>query len=160
MQHKTSTLVTVGLLAASAAGGAVHFGKTSFIKDLSLPNEDVTPGVVVTTNKDKVCEKGYAGTVRHVTDSEKNKVYSLYGIKTHKPGEYEVDHLISLELGGSNDIKNLWPQPYQGEWNAHMKDRLENKLHQMVCEGTITLEEAQKEISENWIGAYEKYISN
>jgi hypothetical protein len=40
-----------------------------------------------------------------------------------------VDHLIPLELGGSNDIANLWPQSYVTVWNAHMKDRLENRLN-------------------------------
>lgn len=125
-----------------------------------MPNPKLTPGAVLTTDKDKICEKGYAQTVRHVPESEKKKVYSSYGIRSHKPGEYEVDHLISLELGGSNDQKNLWPQPYSGNWNAHQKDALENKLHQMVCEGLINIEEAQKEISTNWVAAYEKYISN
>lgn len=125
-----------------------------------MPDPKLTPGVVLTTDKDKICEKGYSQTVRHVTQSEKDRVYSSYGIRSHKPGEYEVDHLISLELGGSNDQKNLWPQPYSGNWNAHQKDALENKLHQMVCEGLITIEEAQKEISTNWVAAYEKYISN
>lgn len=126
-----------------------------------LPDLQKTPGVAFKdVTAEDVCVRGYAGKVRNVPSSLKRQVFLNYGIRTHKPGEYEVDHLVSLELGGRNDIENLWPQPYAGTWNAHMKDALENKLHRMVCEGTITLEEAQKAISENWIEAYEKYISN
>ncbi|MFM9735729.1 HNH endonuclease, partial [Streptomyces niveiscabiei] len=77
---------------------------------------------------------------------------------SHKPGDYEVDHIISLELGGSNDIKNLWPQPYHGLWNAHMKDKLENKLNEMVKTNQIELADAQKAISTDWVGAYLKYV--
>src|SRR5262249_28241155 len=85
--------------------------------------------------------------------------YAAYGITSHQPREYEVDHLISLELGGSNSIKNLWPQSYLTQpYNAHVKDVLENKLHKMVCDGTIDLRTAQREIATNWIEAYRKYV--
>jgi hypothetical protein len=73
----------------------------------------------------------------------KRQVYAEYGITSHAPGEFEVDHLISLELGGSNSIRNLWPQSYRTQpWNARVKDRVENKLHQMVCKGEIDLKTA------------------
>ncbi len=120
----------------------------------------MTPGVALQVTKEQICVKGYAQSVRNVTQTEKNQVYKRYGITSHKPGAFEIDHDISLELGGSNDLENLWPQSYSGDWNAHLKDKLENKLHEMVCEGPITLEEAQREISTDWIAAYEKYISN
>jgi hypothetical protein len=72
-----------------------------------------------------VCIPGYAKSVRHVSGRTKAAVCAEYGIAAHQPGEYEIDHLISLELGGSNDIKNLWPESYRTEpWNAHVKDRL------------------------------------
>ena len=54
---------------------------------------------------------------------------------------------------------NLSPKPYDGDWNAHDKDRLENEFKKMVCvDKTITLEEAQCEISTEWIAAYKEYI--
>ena len=70
-----------------------------------------------------------------------------------------VDPLISLELGGSNDKKNLWPQPYQGEnMNAHVKDRLESWRHGEICAGRMPLNQAQQEISSNWVDALKKHL--
>jgi hypothetical protein len=87
------------------------------------------------------CTPGYTKTVRDVPQSLKNQVYRQYGITSRQPREYEIDHLISLELGGSNSIRNLWPQSYITEpLNAHVKDRLENKLHELVCSGQLPLE--------------------
>lgn len=69
----------------------------------------------------------------------------------------EVDHLIPLELGGSNRISNLWPERLDGEWNAHEKDELEGRLHRLVCAGKVDLETAQRAIATDWIAAYKEY---
>ena len=70
-----------------------------------------------------------------------------------------MDHLISLELGGSNSIRNLWPESRRTQpWNAWVKDALENKLHRMVCTGQLDLKVAQHDIATNWIAAYKKYF--
>jgi hypothetical protein len=72
---------------------------------------------------------------------------------------YEGDHLISLEIGGDpRSPDNLWPEPYFGQWNARVKDQLENKLHDMVCKGTITLTDAQAAIATDWVAAYQKFV--
>ena len=68
-----------------------------------------------------------------------------------------MDHLISLELGGSNRLNNLWPEPYDITWNAHVKDRLENRLHELVCTGQLDLMTAQRAIATDWISAYKRY---
>lgn len=123
-----------------------------------LPNPSLTPGDVFEVTSADVCVSGYATKVRDVPDAVKNQVYQEYGILSHQPGAYEVDHLISLELGGSNSIKNLWPEPYYGDWNAHVKDKLEDKLHVLVCNGGLDLQTAQQAISTDWVAAYLKYI--
>jgi hypothetical protein len=90
----------------------------------------------------------------------KREVYREYGITSHGPGDYEIDHLISLELGGSNSIKNLWPESHRtSPWNAQVKDRLEDKLHELVCSGHLDIKTAQQAIASNWIEAYKKYVS-
>jgi hypothetical protein len=127
----------------------------------SLPNPSLSPGDTIPGAGALLCTPGYSKSVRHVSGSTKHKVYEEYGITSRKPAEYEVDHLISLELGGSNDIQNLWPQSYVTQpWNAHKKDVLENKLHQLVCSGQIPLHQAQYEIAHDWIAAYKKYVGN
>ena len=90
----------------------------------------------------------------NVPQAEKDAVYQSYGLAGNHTGYCdtqqgcEVDHLISLELGGSNDQTNLWPQPYQGTpLNAHVKDQLENFLHAQTCAGNIALDQAQQEIA-------------
>ena len=124
------------------------------------PDPNMTPGVFISdATVDKICVKGYSSQVRHVTDGQKNEVFREYNIQ--RDGEnYEVDHLISLELGGSNDTKNLWPQSYHGIWGARVKDGLENKLHELVCDGKVSLRDAQYDISHDWIKAYCKYMNN
>jgi hypothetical protein len=129
----------------------------SFIK----PDPKLTPGVVdPSATVEKICTPGYTAKVRNVPASVKKKVFAEYDIDPTSD-KFEVDHLISLELGGSNDIKNLWPQSYTTQpLNAHHKDVLENKLHKMICSKKITIKEAQKAISTDWVKAYNQYIGN
>ena len=104
-----------------------------------------------------MCTSGYASSVRDVPDSEKEAVYARYGIP-HVPYQHEVDHLVSLELGGSNAITNLWPEPYAGRWGARTKDVLENRLHDLVCAGAVQLAYAQRIEAHNWVAAYRRYV--
>jgi hypothetical protein len=65
----------------------------------------------------------------------------------------EIDHLIPLELGGADDVKNLWPQPAP---DYKYKDKLENELHRLVCSGKVSLSAAQDEIKTDWTLSYRK----
>jgi hypothetical protein len=122
-----------------------------------MPRHGLTPGAVLTTSAATVCVSGYSSRVRDVPDSEKELAYARYGI-AHVPYAHEVDHLISLELGGSNVITNLWPEPYAGRWGARTKDTLENKLHDLVCVGAMKLRHAQRIEGANWVAAYKMYV--
>ena len=96
---------------------------------------------------------------RVIPASVRQKVFESYGLPHARPDAYEVDYLITPELGGSADIRNLWPEPYaRTVWNAHVKDELEDRLHEMVCDGSLDLETAQHDIASNWIAAYKKYF--
>ena len=75
------------------------------------------------------------------------------------PACYEEDHLISLELGGHpTSAANLWAEPWFGAWNARVKDRLENRLHRLVCDGTLSLRDAQEAVATDWVAAYQRFV--
>jgi hypothetical protein len=165
-----SGLVLLALLALAACVGAVNrttsgiqqthqFGvqtKTSgCVASSDLPDSACTPGALIAgVTKEQICQPGYASSVRNVPASEKAAVYAEYGIASHFPGQYEVDHLVSLELGGSNDIANLWPEAASPTPGFHQKDQVENYLHDQVCSGAISLSQAQIEIATNWMQVY------
>jgi hypothetical protein len=123
----------------------------------SLPDSRLTPGDTLRVTKADICTPGYTKVVRAVPSAVKRQVYAAYGRSRRKGVCCEVDHLISLELGGSNRLANLWPEPYDITWNAHVKDRLENRLHELVCTGQLDLATAQRAIATDWIEAYKRY---
>ena len=125
----------------------------------------VTPGVVRTLSKTDVCEGGSTKQFRHTTEAMKTAAYAEYGVDknyplpgagsgTFKAPLYEIDHLIPLELGGADELENLWPQPFYQHPGAHEKDVLENFLHREVCVGKMDLQEAQRTIATDWYSAY------
>ena len=123
------------------------------------PIQSMTPGVVNgNASIEVICTPGYSRSARNVSTKTKKEVFHRYGIDPKKD-RYEIDHLIPLELGGSNDIKNLWPESYTTTpFNAYKKDALENKLHDLVCADKITLHEARQSISVDWVKAYHDYV--
>ena len=120
-----------------------------------LPDPICSPGDVLSVDPDEVCVTGYSATVRSVSEKKKNQVYSDYGVVSRTTGEYEMDHIIPLELGGSNDVKNLFPQPAEPRLGFHEKDRVENWLHDQVCNHGMPIKQAQEVIARNWTEAYE-----
>lgn len=122
-----------------------------------MPDPALTPGAVLTTNAARVCVRGYSAGVRDVPQSEKEAVYARYGV-ADVPYKHEVDHLVSLEVGGSNAIRNLWPEPYAGRWGARTKDVLEDRLHELVCDGRLGLRSAQRIEAADWVLAYRRYV--
>lgn len=128
--------------------------------DNALPDGACTPGAVfASATKEQICTSGYASSVRNVTTAEKNQVYAEYGVQERTPGEYEIDHLVSLELGGSNDIANLWPEAAEPRPGFHEKDQVENFLHDQICAGTISVQEAQYQIATNWLDVFTRRVS-
>ena len=141
-----------------------------------MPKPELTPGAVAITDEAKLCSQGFrTRDERHVTDKIKHEVFAKYGTAqgegicayrayTTKSGKKakeccEIDHLVSLELGGSNDVENLWPQPYTQHPGAHEKDVIEGWLNRQVCIAhTMTLAEAQQSIKEDWYAAYTKML--
>lgn len=150
--------------AVPPAGVSVVPTPDSLVAQHILPDRAKTPGETRgPLPLSELCRSGHATHVRReLSDGEwiklKRVVYARYGITHHQRGEYEVDHLISLELNGSNGLSNLFPQTQRTLWSAAVKDRLENVLHKNVCRGEMTLEAADTAIATNWIEAYKRYV--
>jgi hypothetical protein len=103
-------------------------------------NPDVTQANIRST----ICRRGWTDTIRppvSYTNALKTKQMRQYG-ETGSLSDYQEDHLISLELGGSpTDPRNLWPEPYP---RAADVDKIENELNSEVCSGQLTLAQAQQ----------------
>jgi hypothetical protein len=123
------------------------------------PDPTLTPGATLEVTRQELCGSAYRSPARVIPITLKRRIFDRYGLSPYAVG-YNVDHLIPVRLGGSNSPNNLWPQPLSGEWNYHMKNRLERRLYKMVCSQTITLETAQQELARDWVSAYKKYITN
>lgn len=132
--------------------------KTPHSVPLSFPEASLTPGAVATVSAEQVCDSPRPKN-RTVPVSLQRKVFEEYGILGAEPRAYEVDYLITPALGGTDDIRNLWPQSNSSAvWNARVKDALEDRLHDLVCHGNLDLVAAQQDISSDWIAAYKKYF--
>lgn len=129
-----------------------------------LPNPKLTPGAIRTTDAKAICSASFTTRdERHTTAAMKRQVCQAYGIKDcPKAKVVEIDHACPLELGGADEIGNLWVQlaKYKdGSPGYHQKDALENKLHKLVCSGKMTLKDAQSCILTNWIACYKKVMT-
>ena len=125
---------------------------------VSIPEPSLTPGAIATSDRNQVCQSTQPKN-RIVPVSMQRRVFEEYGIAGAEPQAYEVDYLITPALGGADDIRNLWPQSNSSAvWNARVKDALEDRLRELVCEGSLDLASAQHDISLDWIAAYRKYF--
>lgn len=129
----------------------------ALIREGAIPRRDLTPGAIRFIDRENACL--LSDNVPSIPDRLKRQVLREYGISEAAADSYEIDFLIIPALGGSDSIRNLWPEPYfHTSWNAYVKDALEEHLHFMVCSGKMDLPTAQREIAQNWVAAYRKYF--
>lgn len=150
--------ILLGLLHVAAASIATRY-----------PDRDLTPGAVdESVTVKQLCTPGYTSTVRNVSEVTKKEILKEYGIDPSDSGKYEIDHFISLEIGGLNDKSNLWAQPYcpvgndplkSGCWGARDKDKVETALHRWMCAGKIPLKQAQDIIRTDWVACYKQLVA-
>jgi hypothetical protein len=173
-QHRSGTCSYHGGVAAwlDAAGAAgPRLGQASVGTTVLLARRTRAAGCTLGPDPDRRCSPGAfysrlttavicsstfrTSRIRDVPESEKHAVEAEYGLA---PGSYgsalEIDHIVSLELGGSNDIANLFPEQAAANPGYRVKDRLENRLHDLVCWGAITLRAAQTRIATDWQALY------
>jgi hypothetical protein len=124
-----------------------------------LPDKTLTPGAIRPVSINDICSMEHDQVVRLVSEVLRQRVFQEYGLRDVRVENYEVDYLISPGLGGTDDIRNLWPQPrYKTMWNSFVKDQLEDYLHREVCAGVIDLAEAQRDVATDWVSAYKKFF--
>jgi hypothetical protein len=110
-----------------------------------VPKPKLTPGKVAKHEKDQ----------RGVTIAMEQTVFARYHLPWSRRAEFKIDHLIPVELGGADTIDNLWPQNLRAKpYGADRKELLTEVLLQRIARGQITLEQAQEQISKDWIDAF------
>lgn len=128
---------------------------------VARPDRALTPGESFPgVSAERVCVPGYSSSVRDVSTAVRYQVFAEYGVSYSQHASYEVDHLIPLELGGDNALANLWPEPNGGGQPGYpSKDKLENRLHALVCAHQVDLAVAQRSIATDWYAALTTYMS-
>jgi hypothetical protein len=135
-----------------------------------LPDAKVTPGVADPAAVADVTKVPHMvdGVERNLcaadfrTDPIRKTIKDFEKLKKETCTEYGVtacdatvegDHLISIENGGCKDcIANLWPQPEDkdGVIGFHTKDIVENRTHDLICAGKVTLLQGQQGLADDW----------
>ena len=169
--RRMGKMPAVGLAAAAlallAVGGAFirlamderRSTAVAFVEVGALPIASLTPGATDRVTADELCA-GRGPSRQPIALAVRQAVLRDYRLEGLPEAEYELDYLITPELGGSSDRRNLWPERYGARvWNARVKDQLELLLPQMVCEGRLDLATAQRDIATDWIAAYRKYFN-
>ena len=155
--------LVAGLPAAAApAAAAITPNLSCSTSYLPLPDPSCTPGalnpdVTQATIDSTICVSGWTSTIRpptSYTNKLKTEQIAEYGYSDTNLSDYEEDHFLPLELGGApKDPNNLWPEPHAGSDNSYNKDAVENAVKKAVCNGTVTLTDAQNAMLNDWTTA-------
>lgn len=152
----------LGPVTADHAPGSCHVRTAA--NGMKLPDPACTPGAVNPTITAEVLRDPAfrTGTVRDQLSSAaaKRKVYAWYGIvppkgNTGQNQVCELDHLVSLGLGGSDDLANIWPECGPAGVRVGLRDfkvkdaHAELSLMRQVKAGA-DLKDIQRRIAEDW----------
>ncbi len=143
----------IGVLSAATLAMAADSVQTG------LPSPTLTPGDARKVTKEQICSPSYAASIKPTKASMKEEAFGRYGLRDGTSSTEVLDHLIPIELGGTDTVENMWPEPAKGDWNASQKDVLEQKLLALVCDGTLTVKQAQTAIRKNWVQAYQQFVA-
>ena len=161
VRWQTQALAAAALIVAAVVVPAIWYRDTApdtlAAAANPLPDRSLTPGAVSTMSAQELCAG--ARPSRVVTAATRDRVLRSYRMDGVHASEYELDALITPELGGTTEAANLWPQRYESPlWTAHVKDELEDLLPALVCRGEIDLARAQQEIATDWVAAYQRHF--
>lgn len=135
--------------------GRCHSRNLGQLPDPRCTPGSIDPAVTQAGIRSTICVSGYTKTVRppesQTTAFKYGVAYPAYGVPS--PARSELDHLVPLELGGSNDATNLWPETGKV---PNPKDDVERALNRAVCSGRVSLPAAQLAIASDWLTAEKK----
>lgn len=116
------------------------------------PDYACTPGgVFADVLRGDLCKRGYASSVKAISAKTKDAVFSAYTIAEFDRKQYTLDRFAPINLGGTNDVQNIWPQPTK---DVSSKNKVESFLFEEMCSGRITVSESQELASTNWQKVY------
>lgn len=131
------------------------------LAQLALPIFYLSPGDTIPgVTRDRICPEATI-LVMPMPEGLRNEVIRRYGLNQFPDSkdQYVVDQVVPTELGGTYDVKNLFPHAYANRrYTLVHKTFLEHTLHTLYCAGTVDLETAQQALIKNWVAAYEKYV--
>ena len=157
---KTAYLVVVSLLAFVGACSTTPPAPPNVVVPIEVLNPDVQPETIDQT----ICVSGYTASVRPATsytNGVKLKLLRESVGEGANASKYELDHIVPLAVGGHpRNLKNLMLQPWDGEYGAKTKDRLEKRLQQLVCSKQLGLRDAQAAIYGDWQSAYRLFVGS
>jgi hypothetical protein len=127
------------------------------IATAQLPSKYHTPGAAAKIGVTRLCSAEFARSIKPIANWQKDDVLTRYGIR---PESFDgtLDHLIPVSLGGTNDPDNLYPFHASGEFTVDGKNQLGERLHQLVCDGKLSLKDAQNAVKRDWTKAYKQYV--
>jgi hypothetical protein len=150
--HRLARIADEGRVTYSVHLTSCHARAHGRRPDPTCTPGSVDPAVTQANIGSTICRSGYTETVRPPESQTAHAKFDVAYPAYHIGGAQvsELDHLVSLELGGSNDITNLWPELGS---RPNPKDSVENALHRAVCDGRVSLRAAQRAIASNWMTA-------
>lgn len=135
------------LLVAVSFFSIVSFANGNFP---TAPDASLTPGALCNRPDSQRYPEQINYCERNVSTDTKAKIFVQYdqiGYRTQsmKRQAFKIDHYIPLCAGGSNDVKNLWPQH---ESVYQITDKLEALICEKMAEGVLLQKEAVRIIIE------------
>lgn len=139
----TSLTATIGYLRLMPQRAAIATPPSLNYVSKGLPNPALTPG-----------DRGPAPLLSfRLGDDLRQQVFKEYGLNGADP-KYTVCMLIPGSLGGTTELKNLFPTT---RWFADLKVRLDKKLTDEVNSGALTMAQAEAELKADWIKAMHRH---
>ena len=121
------------------------------------PSSYKTPGATARVKMEQLCAPDFAASLKPASDWQRSQALERYGLRP-EGFSGELDHLVPLSLGGSNDPDNLWPFRASGTFTLEAKQALASKLQGLVCARKLSLKDAQDAFRKDWTLSYQVHM--